>query len=296
MSQEMGRRVRDAVAAVAGPPAIKQIVLIGYANEYLHYFVTPEEYEMQHYEGGSTLFGRYSSDVLRDSLVQLASSLTAGKPAPEAHPFDSTNGVVPDYTPYDKGASAGTARAQPTAVKRLERAKFGWQGGERGYDRPLDNAFVRVERRVRRGWREAANDLGLEILWRVDDKGAYTAEWQVPLDARVGSYRFVVTANKYVLRSQPFRVSPATNLMARIVGIARRRARVALDYPPVDDANDLFSHPKSASGGRVVADVAKHRVVATARRGDIVVPLRRAKTLTILSATDRWGNRIGRGP
>jgi neutral ceramidase len=296
MSQEMGRRLRAAGAAVAGPLDVKQVVLIGYANEYLHYFVTPEEYEMQHYEGGSTLFGEYSSDVLRDSLTQLTASLAAARAAPEPHPFDSTNGVAPDYTAYDKGASSGSALAQPAAVKRLERASFRWQGGQRGLDRPLDNAFVRIELRAKRGWREVTNDLGLQILWRVDDDGAYSAEWQVPIDARAGAYRFVVTANKYVLRSQPFRVSPATNLKARIVGIERRRARVALDYPAVDDAHDLMSHPASASGGRVVADVAKHRVVAIARRGEIEVPLGRANTLTILSATDRWGNRIGRGP
>jgi hypothetical protein len=59
---------------------------------------------------------------------------------------------------------------------------------------------------------------------------------------------------------------------------------------------DLVSHPHSASGGRVVAGVARHRVVAPARRGEVTVPLGRATTLTILSATDRWGNRINRAP
>jgi len=134
------------------------------------------------------------------------------------------------------------------------------------------------------------------IVWRVDDEGRYTAQWQVPIDARTGTYRFAVTANRYGLTSSPFRIVPARSLTVRIVSIANHRARIALDYPPVDDANDLVSHPKSASGGRVVADIACHRVVARARRGQITVPLGRAKTLTVLSATDRWGNRAGRGP
>ena len=89
--------------------------------------------------------------------------------------------------------------------------------------------------------------------------------------------------------SQPFSVAPATSLKARIVDVKGHRARVALDYAPVDDDADLVSHPHSASGGRVVADVAR-------RRGEVTVPLGRATTLTILSATDRWGNRISRGP
>jgi hypothetical protein len=118
----------------------------------------------------------------------------------------------------------------------------------------------------------------------------------VPIDAPRGKYRFVVTANRYGLQSAPFRVSPATSLKARIVAVAHRRARVALDYPPLDDMADLVSHPRSASGGRVVADVAGRRVTATARRGNISVPLGKATTLTVLSATDRFGNRIGSGP
>jgi neutral ceramidase len=296
MTQEMGRRLRDAVEAVAQPAGVKRIVIAGYANDYLHYFTTPEEYEQQHYEGGSTVFGKFSSYVVRDSLVDLTSSLVAGKAAPEPHPFDETNGVVPDYTAYDPGAASGTVITQPTATPRLARAGFAWQGGTRGLDRPLDKAFVRIERKSGRKWVEVADDLGLTIIWRIDENGRYTSQWQVPIDARVGTYRFVVTANRYGLTSQPFRVSPARSLRVRIVEIAKRRAKIALDYPAVDDMNDLVSHPASASGGRVVADVAKHRVVAKAKRGTISVPLGRAKTLTVLAAYDRWGNRAGRGP
>src|SRR4051812_3170496 len=99
MTVEMGRRTRDALAAAAQALDVKRVVLAGYANEYVHYFTTPEEYEQQHYEGGSTLFGKYSSYVLRDSLVELTTRLAAGQPAPEPHPFDATNGVAPDERP-----------------------------------------------------------------------------------------------------------------------------------------------------------------------------------------------------
>ncbi|HEX4734599.1 MAG TPA: neutral/alkaline non-lysosomal ceramidase N-terminal domain-containing protein [Thermoleophilaceae bacterium] len=296
MTAEMGRRTRDALTPLAEPVGVKRVVIVGYANDYVHYFTTPEEYEQQHYEGGSTVFGKFSSYVIRDSLVDLTTTLAAAKPAPDPHPFDTTNGVAPDYTPYGTGAQSATALSQPVATPRLARAGFSWQGGERGLDRPLDRAFVRIERRVGRRWRQMADDLGLLIVWRVDDNGRYTAQWQVPIDAKPGSYRFVITANRYGLKSSPFRVSPARSLHVRIVGIAKRRVRIALDYPPVDDANDLVSHPKSASGGRVIADVARRRVTARARRGEITVPLGRAKTLTVLAAYDRFGNRAGRGP
>src|SRR3954466_4586458 len=43
-SAEMGRRIRAKVAAAGGDLGV---ALAGYANEYVHYFVTPEEYDMQ---------------------------------------------------------------------------------------------------------------------------------------------------------------------------------------------------------------------------------------------------------
>jgi hypothetical protein len=269
------------------------VVIAGYANEFLHYFTTPEEYDQQHYEGGSTLYGKYSSNLLRDALADLARRLTAGEPAPEPAAFDPTNGVEPDETPYGAGADTATVVSQPADTRRLTRATFAWQGGPRGLDRPLDRPFVRVERLARPGvWREVADDLGLQILWRVDDDGTYTVQWQVPLRARPGLYRFVVTANHYGVRSRGFRVRVARSLHARIVRIEHGRALVALDYPRLDDAADLVSHPHSARGGRVVAVVAGRRVRARSRRGPIAVPLRGASSLEVIAGADRFGNRV----
>jgi hypothetical protein len=53
----------------------------------------------------------------------------------------------------------------------------------------------------------------------------------VPIGAAPGTYRFVVTANRYGLTSAPFKVSPSSNLTTRIVGIAHHRARVRARLP-----------------------------------------------------------------
>ena len=73
-------------------------------------------------------------------------------------------------------------------------------------------------------WRTADTDLGLRILWRVDDDkpklsgvprfrrgeaGSYTARWEPALSAPTGRYRFVVTARRYRLVSRSFRLRPA---------------------------------------------------------------------------------------
>src|SRR3954454_5875298 len=148
MTVAMGRRTRAAVLNAIRPAGVTTVALVGYANEFLHYFTTPEEYDQQHYEGGSTLYGKYSSNLIKDDLATLAGDLAGGAAAPAPDDSDPRNGLEPDFTPYDAGADHGQVEWQPANTQRLQRASFAWQGGTRGFDRPLDRAFVTVERRV----------------------------------------------------------------------------------------------------------------------------------------------------
>src|SRR4051812_6326016 len=274
MTVEMGKRTRAAVLAALGPAGVTKVALAGYANEFMHYFVTPEEYDMQHYEGGSTLYGKYSSNLVMDDLAGLAGDLARGAAAPAPVSFDPRNGLLPDYTPYGPGAARGTVVAQPHSTARMKRASFGWQGGERGLDRPFDRRFVAIERR---GRGRVTDDLGLQILWRVDDSGRYTAFWQVPLSAPAGRYRFVVTGRRYRLASKWFRVRPSRTLVVHSLG----GGRMTLDYPRVDALADLTSRPRSANGG-VVNGVRRRR----AR----VFTLRPGASVAAGAARDRFGN------
>jgi hypothetical protein len=282
--------VRDALR----PLGIAQVALAGYANEYLHYFTTPEEYDQQHYEGGSTVFGKFSSNLVKDDLVTLAGRLVRGEPAPDPVDFDPRNGVIPDLRPYDGGADHGEPGAQPGAVTRMQRAEFAWRGAAQGLDRPLDRPFVTVERQVKRRWRTITDDLGLQILWRVDDQGRYLAQWQVPLTAAAGTYRFVVTANRYKLTSGTFRVSRSTALKVRVLDRTGNVVRAQLDYPPLDMLADLLSRPARASGGRITARVGRRTRVVRARPGQpFAIRTRPGTQIRIAAgaARDRFGNR-----
>jgi neutral ceramidase len=263
---------------------VKRVALAGYSNEFLHYFTTPEEYEMQHYEGGSTLYGKYSSNLIKDDLATLAGDIARGAGPPAPVSFDPRNGLFPDFTPYGTGAASGKAAAQPRAVRRLQRATFAWQGGERGLDRPFDRAFVSVQRLQGKRWRGVTDDLGLQILWRVDDSGRYTTEWQVPLSAPTGRYRFAISARRYRLRSKPFTVSPSKALVVHSLG----GGRLTLDYPPVDAMTDLTSRPAHASGGSVRAGKLTVR-----RRRSTVFALPPGSRVPAGAARDRYGNRNG---
>ena len=221
MTAGMGHRLRAAVLGEARPAGVRRAVISGLANEYLQYFTTPEEYDRQHYEGGSTLYGRQSSNLLMASLRELTARLVSGRPAPDPYPYDPRNGLTADHTPFGSGAASGRILNEPADTQQEGRASFSWQGGERGLDRPLERPFVSV--RCHQGTRRpvVASDLGLQIIWTVDDEGRYRARWEVPRRARDGTYSFVVSANRYRLTSQPFRVRSSREPSGDCVGAAR---------------------------------------------------------------------------
>ena len=49
-------------------PGVTDPVVVGLANNYMGYLTTPEEYEMQHYEGGHTVYGMWTSLLAQDSV------------------------------------------------------------------------------------------------------------------------------------------------------------------------------------------------------------------------------------
>lgn len=61
-----GRRIRNDVMQMFRHHRLKkEVILAGLANTYTNYVTTFEEYQLQRYEGGSTLFGAYTLDVIK---------------------------------------------------------------------------------------------------------------------------------------------------------------------------------------------------------------------------------------
>jgi neutral ceramidase len=207
---EVGRRARQEVLAAARGIGIHGVTVMGLTNEFIQYVTTPEEYDRQHYEGGSTIYGPAEGAALIDSLVELATRMRDGKPAPAPYPFDPRHGVEPNGAPFGGGSSTATVTGQPIDVPPGAQAVFKWQGGANGLDKRLDRRFIAIERKGRNGrWTRVADDLGVSIVWTGDPNGAYDAHWQVPRKAKPGTYRVAVTANFYRLRSATFKVDPA---------------------------------------------------------------------------------------
>jgi hypothetical protein len=293
-TKEVGARIRSAVESQIAGSGIERVVISGLANEFVLYFTTPEEYDRQHYEGGNTHFGRVSSNLVKQELATLAGRLVRGEPAQAAADFDPTNGVVPDGPSYGDGAGSATLIGGPPArpYGRLDRATLAWQGGPQGLDRPVDRAFITAERRVGRRWMRVDDDLGLAMLWKVEDTGRHDAQWEIPLDAPLGAYRLVVTAKRYRLESPSFQVEGAASLEVVEVPAPAGRVAVALRYPPAVRDVDLTARPRFATGGTIRFRVGG-KVVAVRRRGttfSVPAPAGTPVSVERGGARDAYGN------
>lgn len=91
-----GYRVRRALERITGAPH-DHTMLAGLANGYMQYVATCEEYQLQRYEGGSTLYGPLTQSFISAVLSKLACELGSGAapkcgaalPGVHAPPFDA---------------------------------------------------------------------------------------------------------------------------------------------------------------------------------------------------------------
>jgi len=82
---ESGRRISAAVAHAVDGSGIDSVIVSSVANEYSGYVATAEEYELQHYEGGHTLYGPDTQPFLAAHAARLAGEVAV-----------SASGVVTD--------------------------------------------------------------------------------------------------------------------------------------------------------------------------------------------------------
>ena len=258
---EMGRRFREAVAPVL-PAGVKEPVIVGLANDYIGYMTTPEEYQMQHYEGGHTVFGHYTSLLIRNTFVDLTMALSSGAGAP-APSKPAELGSAADAPPA-RGRRRRQGRADaPSPRRRVERmgvVTLAWTGAAGGVDRPADTPFLVLERSAGDAWTQADSDLGLGFYWRETSDGAYGAIYDVPAGLAPGTYRVRVLSGAYTLETQ--RVHGAAVDEARGPRRGGRGARIVVraQNPAPDPGANLLFRPQSPAGG--VARLTVERPVA----------------------------------
>lgn len=202
-----GLRLRQQIAAAVGAP-LENVLVQGYTNGYTEYVATPEEYDVQDYEGASTLYGKWTLCAYQQEFTKLAKEMLAGGavnagrlPAPS--PLGKLNlvlGVVYDNPPI--GKKFGQALTQPAAkVTRGATASAVFVTGHPKNDLRLGGTYFEVQRKTATGWQRVRCDADFDTRYHWKRKDALLGssearlEWMVPKDAEPGTYRFVHHGN-----------------------------------------------------------------------------------------------------
>ncbi len=207
-----GRRIMATVQSVLGEQT-QYSVVAALSNAYSGYVTTKQEYDMQHYEGGSTHFGPWTLAAYEQAFYQLAANmLPAGQtPAPGLSPvaFPSNEplprdlsgetinfqtGVVHDQAPIFKSIGDVVQNANSSYNKGAQvQVKF-WSGHPKNNLR-TQQTFMEVQRLVNGSWQAVAtdNDWDTTYQWQRIDGFWGTSHailtWNIPTDAASGTYR-----------------------------------------------------------------------------------------------------------
>nr|WP_042180318.1 neutral/alkaline ceramidase [Kibdelosporangium sp. MJ126-NF4]CEL14327.1 FIG01123778: hypothetical protein [Kibdelosporangium sp. MJ126-NF4]CTQ88694.1 FIG01123778: hypothetical protein [Kibdelosporangium sp. MJ126-NF4] len=196
-----GLRIRRSVARELGVP-LENVLIQGYANDYSQYVTTPEEYDLQQYEGGSTLFGRNTTPAYQQEFGKLAASMKAGTalssgPVPGKPPFTDINlqtGVVFD----DKNPthSFGQVLTQPSpSYQRGQPATAVFVTGHPKNNLHRNGTFLEVQRLVNGTWTRHADDGDWSTRYEWKRVGIANSEatitWIIPAGTPAGTYRIV---------------------------------------------------------------------------------------------------------
>ncbi|HEV2686521.1 MAG TPA: neutral/alkaline non-lysosomal ceramidase N-terminal domain-containing protein [Actinomycetota bacterium] len=306
-SIEVGRRIQAAMArkGATRSSGINFAVVVGLAQEYTGYYTTPDEYDKQFYEGGHTVYGKWSSDLLIQAHGDLTDRLMHRKPDPAPEGTLSAPRIDGPPTLTGDGGAPGAITGQPAQrVARMNVVTVAWNGGADGKDRPLDRAFITLERLSSGSkWRAATSDLDPGFEWR-SQGSAYSASFDVAPEFSLGTYRFTIASARYTLRSRPFEVVPSEALS--VLGVTARRSgsSTILSFiaanPAPDPILNFWDRSRSPSGGAIAFVFHGHagraafqggkwvaRVTGDARSGVVAIPPH--------GVLDRWGNMSGPG-
>jgi len=226
LTVDTGERIAAAVRQQVGSDGVDRVIVSSVANEYSGYCATPEEYELQHYEGGHTLYGPHTQPFLTAHAARLAAETvaaggTGGRAVSDVLPERSFDLRHHRYLPHADGTAVARALLGPaTFTDATSRTDPMWEQrwrdrapGDLDWHRPL----ARVEARDDRDWVPArspggqpADDQGcdIEVVHLGPDAQGhrYAVRWWNPTFRRSRQHRFVLPANagQPELESDPF--------------------------------------------------------------------------------------------
>lgn len=201
-----GRRLREAIKSVVNDAANDEtsVIVAGLCNTYSDYITTPEEYQIQRYEGASTIFGPHTLTIYLEQYKELAQAAVSKKQLlPGPMPPDLTKKSLLSFVPpvlYDTpkwGRNFGDCVKQPQKVASpgdIVTAVF--ISGHPRNNLMSEKTFLTVERlEDDEIWVPVATDADWDTKfeWKrtsvVLGASQVTITWKVPEDIKQGEYR-----------------------------------------------------------------------------------------------------------
>lgn len=202
-----GLRIRRVVAHALGVP-IENVLMQGYANAYSGYVTTPEEYVSQQYEGGETLYGRWTLSAYMQEFDRLARALAARTDLGRGPaPLDWTSGPQPNLlspVPADvpvAGHAFGDVLTQPVHGASGQTVAVEFCGAHPSNDFHLGGTYFEIQRSTGSDWKRIFddNDWCTELHWRRPDgqpaASIVRIQWTVPCGSENGRYRIQYTGD-----------------------------------------------------------------------------------------------------
>ena len=205
-----GRRWKSAISLTASNLSLTEdvapvVVLGGPANSYTHYIATEEEYNIQRYEGASTLYGSHTLNAYINLTTHYLPYLQSDNtqppplgPSPPIYVNDSLSfirGVVFDRPPFFKSFGDVITDVQPI-YSLGDKVLATFVGANPRNNLQLEGTYALIEQLDAQGrWAPVRSDADWNLVfeWRRTNSVLGTSEvditWEIEADAMGGVYR-----------------------------------------------------------------------------------------------------------
>ncbi|XP_057339606.1 neutral ceramidase [Microplitis mediator] len=200
-----GRRMRENIASTAEEITASRptVVIAGLCNTYSDYITTPEEYQIQRYEGASTIYGPHTLTIYLQQYRQLITAALRNKkiePGPPPKNLTQEN-LITLQTPvvYDTakwGKNFGDCIKQPDKVVRAgDTVSAIFVAGHPRNNLMTGRSFLTIEKSKNNSWVEIATDADWEtkLFWArtsvIFGTSQVEISWEIPHDTEPGKYR-----------------------------------------------------------------------------------------------------------
>jgi neutral ceramidase len=189
---EVGASIRKAMLEAASART-DEALLLSITNGYALYVASAEEYQAQHYEGGSTLYGPETGQMLAHELSRLSESLNHEHPIVQV---DSAKAYLRETDSHfwpPVPISPGFQREVVQVQCGKREVWVRWLDLRPGTLLPSDGPILQLEERSGDGWTLRADDSHPEIQVRAIEPNGEGYTWEarwVPRSIRGTGYRW----------------------------------------------------------------------------------------------------------